>query len=400
MADEFETTIRSFPELEELTSSDIFYSVSKVDTVDTDFRVNAQAIKNFIIGSTQISNVDIDVDTVISMIDNNTSRLCNIGDFEKYLFGSESVVLHETVNFRVFKEDGSRGFVSIEDIFKYVNVDEDIVESLTQDISTASVRLFMEDDRISMNIQSFRDWIIGPSTFTEIKDTNLFSMISGDDRGLVPFSKMVSTILPPRRIISDDEVTTNLRIYATSGERGYITLGTVYDFILGALDLPKYDNGDDSVNENVVIPYYQADSSGKMSVDALYSILFKDSITELTDETTIRASDGVILFSTIKEDIYNSISETFKIGVDDLQSDINDGDMLLFVENNDNTGKHNGISFNTVKEKILDFDNYISVDNIDEFDRICIIKDDGSKGHILYKDLRDKLQLDLYGAIG
>lgn len=408
MSEELEKNVRSFPSLDSVTDNDIFYTISKdIEDNDIDYNCSMNVLKKFMIGDSFILSHEIADDTKILLQNTeNENKFCKYKDLEVRLFGENTnkLSMHDNLRLRTYKEDNTRGYITIEDVKNHIYSNDTVVESIGSDISNINLRLNISNEGINtlskINIGLFRDWIYGSDVFTVVNNDDLINISSTTKRGVVSFDTLFKTIHPNRNIYLESEVNDNLRLYGTSTERGYIKLGTIHDYIENKLNIPVFDEIDDTVDEATRFLFFntveEVQTSGTASVDKLRSLILQDTAKEIEETTLIRVVGGIIPYSTIHDDIMNSVSDLFLIGEDQQQTDINDGDGIVFIRNEDETSSYNSISYLTLKEKIIDSDTNISISQLSDFDKIYIIGDNGQSGHILYRDLRDKIQQDLF----
>lgn len=398
-----DVNIKSFEELSSVSDTDIAYVISKdTEDNDKDFQTSLLNIKKYVIGEENVLFHQIKEDTVILTVNpENKSQLCKYSDLEVCLFGerTDEFSINNDILLRSFKADNSRGFISVESLRNFIYVDDVEMETIGADISSLNVRFNNIVGGIStlsrLSLSKLRDWIYGSDIFTTIENTDKFNFSSDTKRGTVTFDVVLNTLLPNRNIISSDEVNDNLRLYATSTERGYIKVETLRAYLTEKLNLPNYSLSDADITDNTTFAFFEGEGSGKASINKLYSILFKDTALELTVNTQFRVVGGIVSYSSMEDKMYDRLSEVFKIDVEDQLTDINDGDNFVIVENNSIGGEYKGISFLTVKNKILDSDTHIL--DLNDTDRIYIIRDDQSSGYVTFSELRDKLNNDIFG---
>lgn len=405
-----DVNIKSFGKLNEVNDNDIVYVVSK-DLSDNDVDKNADliTIKNYVTGTRQLITSEINNDNVFLTKDQDgESCLTKYRDFEVKLFGQNESHLSpiETLKFRSFKDDGNRGYTTLGEIKEFIYVPDTEIESISDvNIGTLTMRLNRNVDSVitpvKLPVNKFRDWIYGSDTFSVVDNTDVFNISNSTKRGIVAFSTILQTILPNKAFLAETEVTDNLRLFGTTTERGYVTVGTLREYLTDKLNLLDYSGGDEDTDATTSFFYENSDTSiiksGKASITKMRALLFSEnSAIPLEEDTMIRAVGGIISYQAIEDKIYNKLENVFSIGLDDLESDINDGDNFVFIRNGDIDSSYKGISYLTIKEKILDYDTQIDSATLIDTDKIFIIRDDGTHGSITFGELRTKLSTDLF----
>lgn len=382
------SSILSFSELSEMEGDELLYSVKKVDNKFIDFNLKSNTLKSFIIGDTEIMAADITPDSHITIRNPaGMVRLSKVSEFEKRIFGNEEISINKDTKFRIFRNDGVRGFTTLAKIKSELISDDVEVNEVT---TSTNIRFLVNNENKYIKSDNFLNWITGNDVFATVENDDRIHISSNTRRGTVRSEVLTNYILPNREITSESEINDNLKIYAKSSSRGHISLKNIKNFT--NKDIPKYTGGD-NVSENVTFLYRDGQTHGYLTMNKLIDLVHKNQVEVISESTVFRTVNGVISYNAVKEDFYNKVSETFKTTTSEAQTDINDGDGILFVSNGGITGKHKNVSYLTIKNKILADDTPINL--IQPGDRLLIIRDGALNGHVTYSNLLNQLRDDI-----
>jgi len=364
--------------INDMKQDSMLYMVANRDGIDTDLNVPLGQLKNYVIGTEIIRSDHVNDTDMITIHRNNLeqSHLLSVADLNAYLNGTVDLALKVTDQLRLNAYNTEqKGYTTIGAIksFLQIGLDDKVLASLGTVTTHYSVRLNYADGKVDENykfsLDKFRNWLFVSQSVNDIRDSDAFLFRRKEDGETksITFDVLDKTILPTEIDLAGREggITDDLYMYGRSGSnRGIIFVPAIYDYFYSKYDpFEKIgfrvrnnlgvisDNNIEPVTETYRFLIKDNEKHGYMTIAEAKRTLFNNnSLSELEDATLFYTVDGRPTWNLMRQSLMNWI---FGLTTAGIQNDINDADVFLMFPHDDPERKINGVSWVTIRDKIL-----------------------------------------------
>lgn len=384
---------------EDIRDDSLVYMISINGTEKVDRKVTIDQLTDKLLGNVDVSVLK-NTDTFSVRQSDRTPKSATIDQLDKYMFGDKKLTADKIFIRAVDGENpNNRGYVDIETIVKDVVTKEEDTNTITDKTKTR-VKLKIDGKNYNIPYEEFEDIILSKENITNIENADkLFIKLENGTKAFVSVSNLISNILPTKLFdITEMEDNDNIlysKTIASAVVRGNVTLKSVVDKVAAKLDIPTYTT-DDNVTAHVHFLYKDGDKFGYISRTGMQRVIFENDTIDIDDTLLIRGvngtNEGIFKYTDVEKKILDKVDAIYKIDAAIQEINMNDGDGFIFLNNGENpeNAKYKNISFNTVKNKILNNDTNVT---IQETTKIYV-----ETGYITYGELKNKLHKDIFGG--
>ena len=383
--------------------SDIKDASAMYIVVDSqDRRLALATLRGYILG-TSATDVVKGSDT-ISLGTSGGRQTLKISDLERRLFGDKEFkeVNDELI---ILSQSGTdRGFVKLSTVISTLLPNEELVTQIVEDDTVFRIYDTKNKKYETVQYSTIETHLFGNTAATTVRGSDKINIkFENGEKRYTTTSAFKDYILPKDNFKADTEVDANLSIFGLrvdggTDKRGYTTLNDIQAWMFKDLSIPKFTGT--SFSKDVSILWKDSDKYGVMSPVALRNLIFPSDVITLDDTVVLHASkgdvSGVISLKEITETVMVNVNAKYGIDPDNKESNINDGDGLIFITNGAEKGSvvYKNISFLTLKNKVLDVDTKLPI-----LPTTKIYCENGitESGYITYADLREQIRLDVFG---
>ena len=358
----------------DLLEDSITYMVTTRNNTPIDLNVSLGMLKSYIIGKEIVSADKLQATDMISVYNSNleVSSLTSLEDLGNYLnigYYDLPLVVEDRIRIDSMDAQRNRGYITIGAIKEYIGTatNDEVLSILPQNTSNYFVRLNVQnpdnDKNQKFSLNDFRNWLFVSKQSTDIRENDLFMFKRGGagEVQTIPFSRIeesIITIADLTGLGTDGILRDTVLFYGRDGTtRGSAYITEIYNYVFKKYD-PMYQFKDPYVGDRMVNPtadvIFLVKDKGQYAHITLQSlkgrVLDDANYVSIKDDTLFRSTTGVTSWIDMKTSMTSHI---FNFSTTTVQNDINDADIFLMYPSDDPQHAINGVSFLTIRDKIV-----------------------------------------------